>query len=98
MNDHVPLRVTIHRRRPNIVTAETIIRPKLFASETHIGIARGGIARRGIRLPVSFRLGKQSRADEEYKQSREDTAIQSCYDVTLLSRNPWSSEEAERFY
>jgi hypothetical protein len=98
MHDHVPLRVTIHCGRPNIVAAQTIIRPKLFTSETHIGIARGGIARRGIRLPVSFRLGKQSRADEEYEQSREDTAIQSCYHVTLLSRNLWLSEEAERSY
>jgi len=32
MNDHVPLRVTIHGGRPNIVATHTIIRPKLFAA------------------------------------------------------------------
>jgi hypothetical protein len=32
MNDHVPLRVTIHGGRPNVVTTHTIVGPKLFAA------------------------------------------------------------------
>src|SRR6266481_9090968 len=98
MNDHVPLRVAIHRGQSNIMAAQTVIRPKLFTAETHIGIARGGSARRVSLLPVCFRLGKQaqSRAREKQNESHEDAAIQCCYHVTLWLRNPWPSERTER--
>jgi hypothetical protein len=67
MNYHVPLRITIHRGRPNVVAAQAIIRPKLFTAETHVGIARDRTARLGRRFPFCFRIRKQghARVDEE---------------------------------
>ena len=90
MNDHVPLRVTIHGGRPNIVAAHTIIRPKLFAAEAHVGIVRDDTARVAIRLPVCFRFRKQvpGRAGEKYNPSHEDAAVQCCYHTILSSRSP----------
>jgi hypothetical protein len=67
MNDHVPLRVAVHCGRSNIVATEAVIRPKLFATEAHVGIARDGAARVRTRLLLCLRLGKQApaRAGEE---------------------------------
>ena len=100
MNDHVPLCVAVHCGRSNIMAAQTIIRPKLFATEAHVGIVRGRTARRVRPFPVCFRLGKQahSRAREEWNQSREYAAIEGCYHVTCWLKNPWPSEKTECFY
>src|SRR5438876_7879504 len=67
MNDHIPLRVTIHCRRSNVMAAHTIVGPKLFTAKTHVGIVRDRTARFGRRLPFFFRVRKQvhARADEE---------------------------------
>ena len=54
MQDHVPLRVAIHRGRSNIVAAHTIIRPKLFAVKAHVGIARDCAARLVVCFPFAF--------------------------------------------
>ena len=80
VNNDVPLRVGIHRGRPNVVAAQTVVRPKLFAAETHIGIVRDRVAR-------MRRFGKQvrGRAGEENKQSREQTAIQCCHQRDSLA-------------
>jgi hypothetical protein len=52
MNDHIPLRVAIHCRRSNVMTAHTIVRPKLLAAKAEIGIARDRTARVASRLSV----------------------------------------------
>lgn len=53
MNDNVPLRVAVHSGRANVVAAETIIRPELFATEAGGGISRSGSARRvGKQIPT----------------------------------------------
>jgi hypothetical protein len=39
MNDYIPLSVAVHGGRSNIVAAQAIVRPKLFACEAHVGIA-----------------------------------------------------------
>ena len=41
------------------MTTETVIGPKLFAAEAHVGIARDGAARVRRRVLVFLRLGKQ---------------------------------------
>ena len=56
MNDHIPLRVTVHCRRPNVMAAQAIIRPKLFAAKAHVGTARDRTARLGSRFPFCFRF------------------------------------------
>ena len=101
MNDHVPLRVSVHRGRPNVMAAKTVVRPKLFPGKAHIGIVRDGRPRLGssFLFMVSFRFRQQipGGAREEEKPSRQDTAKQDSYHVPLSVRNPWPSEEALRF-
>ena len=60
MNDYLPLCVTMHGGRSNIVATHTIIRPKLFPAEAHVGIVRDCVARLDIRLAVCFGFRKQA--------------------------------------
>lgn len=55
MDDHVPLRVVVHCGRPNVVAAQTVVRPELFASKAHIGIVSDDTARFGN--SILFRVG-----------------------------------------
>ena len=55
MDDHVPLRVVVHCRRPDIVAAQTVVRPELFTGKAHVGIISDDTARFGNRF--LFRLG-----------------------------------------
>ena len=78
MNNHVPLRVAIHGRRSNIVAAQTIIRPKLFAAKAHVGIARDCAAR--LVIVFWFALGPANRIPaaagaKEQNQSCDVAAI-----------------------
>jgi hypothetical protein len=59
MNDDVPLRVTIHCRWSKVMTAQAIVRPKLFAAEFRVGVCRYCTARVATCLSVSVRFGKQ---------------------------------------
>ena len=87
MNDHVPLRVSVHRGRPNVMAAKAVVRPKLFPGKAHIRIVRDAPLRRGssFLFMVSFRFGQQipGGAREEEKPSRQDTAKQDSYHVPL---------------
>src|SRR5581483_11783239 len=38
MDDYVPLRIGIHCGWSNVVAAHAVVRPKLFASKSHVGI------------------------------------------------------------
>src|SRR5947207_6669999 len=98
MNNHIPLRVSIHCGRSNIMAAQTIVRPKLFPRKTHVGIARDRIARLGRRSLFCFRVRKQSqaRADEEYEESCEETATQHSNHIAPLLRTLWLFEKTER--
>src|SRR5437870_13655453 len=98
MNDHIPLRVTIHCRWSNIMAAQAIVRPKLFPAKTHVGIARDRTARLGRRFPFCFRFRKQcqARAYEEEEQGCKETAIQHSNHMTPFLRNLWLSEKTER--
>jgi hypothetical protein len=64
MNDHIPLRVIIHCRWSKVMTAQAIVRPKLFAAEFRIDVFRYCTATSPW---ISLRFGKQIpiRASEE---------------------------------
>ncbi len=92
MNDHVPLRVTIHGGRPHIMAAHAIVSPKLFAAQAHVGIARDCAARLRCGL-ICLRPGKHIPTrthTNEHNQSYDMAAIP-CH-IGLSSRNPWLSE------
>ena len=76
MNNHVPLRVSIHGGRSNVMAAQTIIRPQLLARETHVGIARACVAR--FAYGFRFRACKEihARADQEQEQGDPGSALQ----------------------
>ena len=101
MNDYIPLCVTIHCRRPDVVAAQTIVRPKLFTAELHAGITRGRTARLGGRFPVCLWSGQPIPADadeNEQDQSCEVAAVDCCNHIISSLRNPWRLEEVGRFY
>jgi hypothetical protein len=67
MNDYIPLSVTVHGGRSNVVAPHAIVGPKLFTTKAHERIARDRTARFRSGLPVYVGFGKHIpvRAGEE---------------------------------
>jgi hypothetical protein len=72
MDDYVPLRVIVHGRRSDIVAAQAVVGPELFAGKAHVRIIGDRAARLGSRFLFCFRFGQEvpARAAQEWKQAR----------------------------
>ncbi len=98
MHDHIPLRVAIHSGRSDIVAAQTIIRPKLFAAKTPVGIAGNCAGRLVGCCLISLWPGKRIPTGTRAKEQNQncDVAAIPCH-IDSSVRNPWPPEEEAHF-
>jgi hypothetical protein len=87
MDNDVPLRGAVHRRRLKVVTALAVVRPEFFAAGFISGSAGSYIIQVRLRFRRSGeRIPTQVGKSDEYKRDQSEALIVHCFHFVSISK------------